>query len=65
MDSSERARQVPRAEAIKKVSRDREVNQRVRFIIKYDPRLPDILATLTRSWRVMTEDGDEEGVPPP
>ena len=51
-----------------KVSRDREVNQRVRFIIKYDPRLPDIRSTLTRSWRVMTEDREMKKVfpaPPP
>ena len=49
-DSFERARQVPRAEAIKIVSRGQRSKPGVRFI-KYGPRLPDI-----RSLRVMTED---------
>ena len=64
LDSFERVRQVPRAEAIKRMHRDRETNQRVRFIVKYDPRLPDIRSTLLRSWKVMTEDKEMKRVFP-
>ena len=56
MDFFDKARQIPRAEAIKKVTRDREVSDRVRFVIKFDPRLPEIRTILKGAWSVMTED---------
>ena len=47
---------ISRAESIKKVTRNREVSNRARFIVKYDPRLPNVREILQRSWRVMVED---------
>lgn len=38
------------------MARDREVSDRVRFVVKYDPRLPDIRSILKGAWSVMTED---------
>ena len=56
LDSFDKVRKIPRAEAIKKVTRDREFSDRARFVIKFDPRLPDIRSILKGAWSVMTED---------
>ena len=55
-DSINRARQIPRAQALEKVQKDREVAGRVRFVVKFDPSLPNIRDVLKRSWGVLTKD---------
>ena len=64
LDSFGRVRKVSWAEAIMRVHRDRETYQKVRFIFKYDPRLPDIRSTILRSWKVITEDKEMKRVFP-
>ena len=55
-DSFNRARLIPRERAIERVKKDREVAGRVRFIVKFDPRLPNFRDILKRTWGVMVED---------
>ena len=55
-DAFRRVKEIPRTKALEKVHRDREVGDRVRFIVKYDPRLPDIPEVLKSSWRFLVED---------
>ena len=56
IDSSiDRARKVPRFEALKKVSKE-NLTKRPVFAIQFDPRLPSIPAILKRHWRTMTQD---------
>ena len=50
-----KARNVPRCEALKRVSKEKTTKQPV-FAIQYDPRLPSIPAILKRHWRTMTQD---------
>lgn len=50
----DRARELKREEALKKVVRT-EGEKRVRFITTYDPRLPSISKILTQNWKVMVE----------
>ena len=51
----ERARSLDRDEALKKVVREEEGTNRVKFITTYDPRLPQISQILTQNWKVMVE----------
>ena len=51
----ERARQIPRKEALKKVVRNKE-SQRPVFVISFDPRLPSISKIISRHWRTMKQD---------
>ena len=54
----DRARMIPRAEALKKVVRN-NTSRRPVFPITYDPRLPSISGIIKkhwRSWRTMTQD---------
>ena len=39
-----------------KVFWDREVKDRVRFVVRFDPRLPNFKQILKGSWSVLTED---------
>ena len=56
VDAFKRVKEIPRTKALERVHRDREVGDRVRFIVKYDPRLPDIPEILHSSWRFLVED---------
>ena len=47
----EKARNIPREEAIKKV--ERKSQQRPVLVIQYDPRLPSITNIARRHWRTM------------
>ena len=51
----ERARNVPRSEALKRVSKEITTNRPV-FVIHFDPRLPSIPAIVKKHWRTMTQD---------
>ena len=54
IDSSiEKARQVPRLKALKKVNKDNKSKGPV-FAVLYDPRLPAIGSTVGKHWRSMT-----------
>ena len=45
-----------RNEALEKVVREEEqTSRRVRFVVEFDPRLPQISEILQRNWRVMVE----------
>ena len=48
-----RAETLERSEALKKVVRDRVDAKRTKFIIPYDPRLPDLAKILKKNWQVM------------
>ena len=52
----ERARKIPRKEALKKVERNKNEADRIVFVVLYDPRLPSIPAIVNRHWRVMCQD---------
>ena len=51
----QRARSIPRSEALKKVERQKH-SQRPVFVIGYDPRLPSINQIINRHWRTMQQD---------
>ena len=51
----QRARAVPRPEALRKVERTK-VTKRPVFVIGYDPRLPSITQIINRHWRTMQQD---------
>ena len=51
----ERARQIPRMEAIKKVVKNLNKPNRPVLAITYDPRLPCIPQILKRHWRTMVK----------
>ena len=51
----QRARQIPRTEALKKVIRAK-TSQRPVFVVSYDPRLPSITKIGNRHWRTMKQD---------
>ena len=51
----EKARKVPRSEALKRVSKQKSANRPV-FVINYDPRLPSIPSIVKKHWRSMTLD---------
>ena len=51
-----RAERLDRDEALEKVVREEEqTNRRVRFVVEYDPRLPQISRILKRNWEVMVD----------
>ena len=50
-----RAKQIPRTEALKKVERAK-ASKRPVFVVSYDPRLPSITKIVTRHWRTMHQD---------
>ena len=52
----ERARNISRKEALKKVVRDKNDSDRPVFVVLYDPRLPSIPAIVKKHWRVMCQD---------
>ena len=45
-----------REDALRKVCRERRPEERVRFIISYDPRLPDLSGILARQWELVVAD---------
>ena len=51
----ERARNVPRNEALKKVNKEKTSSRPV-FVMHFDPRLPSIPAIIQKHWRTMTQD---------
>ena len=60
-----KARCLDRSEALKKVEKSVEENERVRFITTYDPRLPNIGKILKENHKVMLEsDGRLKGAFP-
>ena len=52
--SIDRARKVPRFEALQRVSKENSTRRPV-FAIQFDPRLPSIPAIVKRHWRTMTK----------
>ena len=48
----EKARAIPRIEALKKVEKEK-TNQRPVFVVQYDPRLPSITSIVRKHWRSM------------
>ena len=50
-----KAKQIPRTEALKKVERATSSKRPV-FVVSYDPRLPSITKIVTRHWRTMHQD---------
>ena len=52
----EKARQIPRQEALKKVVRDKNNPDRMVFVIHYDPRLPSVPRITNRHYRTMVQD---------
>ena len=51
----ERARNIPRLEALKKVVKSK-TSERPVFVIHYDPRLPNVNSIINRHYRVMVQD---------
>ena len=51
----DRARMIPRPEALKQVVRNK-TSRRPVFVITYDPRLPSITGIIKKHWRTMTQD---------
>ena len=51
----ERARNIPRKEALKKVNKENNSTRPV-FVMHFDPRLPSIPSTIKIHWRTMTQD---------
>ena len=51
----ERARKIPRQEALKRVNRPKNSKRPV-FVVNYDPRLPSISQIIGRHWRTMKQD---------
>ena len=51
----ERARKIPRNEALKRVQ-SVKTSRRPVFVVNFDPRLPAISAILSKHWRTMTQD---------
>ena len=51
----QKARNIPRKEALKKVHREKTSTRPV-FIINFDPRLPSISGIVNKHWRTMVQD---------
>ena len=51
----DKARQIPKKEAIKKVVKN-EDSRRPVFVVNFDPRLPSITGIIKKHWRTMTQD---------
>ena len=51
----DRARKIPRLEALKRVVRSKTARRPV-FVITYDPRLPSISGIVKKNWRSMVQD---------
>ena len=51
----EKARVIPRSEALKKVNTEKQSKRPV-FVVTYDPRLPSISNIVQKHWRTMTKD---------
>ena len=51
----EKAKAIPRDEALKKVNPEKQ-NKRPVFVVTYDPRLPSISNIVQKHWRTMTKD---------
>ena len=52
-DNIEKARKIPRKEALKRVVKKKD-NLRPVFVIRYDPRLPSVNNIVKKHWRSMT-----------
>ena len=51
-----RAKAIPRTEALKKVVQNNKQSKRPILVVPYDPRLPGIPAIVKKHWRTMTSD---------
>ena len=51
----EKAKAIPRDEALKKVNTEKQSKRPV-FVVTYDPRLPSISNIVQKHWRTMTKD---------
>ena len=51
----ERAKEIPRTEALKKVVKQKQSKRPV-FVVTFDPRLPSINNIVQKHWRTMTKD---------
>ena len=51
----QKARNIPRPEALKRVNREKTTNRPV-FVINFDPRLPSIPGIVKKHWRTMVQD---------
>ena len=51
----DKARKVPRSEALKRVTQDKTSTRPV-FVMHFDPRLPSIPTIVKRHWRTMVQD---------
>ena len=51
----DRAKQIPRKEALKRVNIDKNENRRPVFAVMYDPRLPALPSIVKKHWRTMVE----------
>ena len=49
----EKARKIPRSEALKRVEKQKS-NERPVFVVRFDPRLPDINGIIKKHWRSTT-----------
>lgn len=55
-DSFAKVRRISRERALERVSKERVKEERVRFVVKFDPRLPNFRDILTRSWKILAEE---------
>ena len=51
-----KARDIPRAVALRKVARNNTSQRRPVFVVSWDPRLPSVSAITSKHWRSMTQD---------
>ena len=51
-----KARQIPRSVALRKVVRNSPLSRRPIFVVSWDPRLPSVSAITNKHWRTMTQD---------
>ena len=54
--SFEKVRQISRMDALKRVEKEKVPMNRVRFVVRYDPRLPNLRDILCKQWNILTED---------
>lgn len=59
-----RVKQISRSRALERVVREKEEQDRVRFVVRFDPRLPNFRDLLHRAWKILTEDAEMKKVFP-
>jgi hypothetical protein len=53
-----RVKQISRSRALERVVREKEEQDRVRFVVRFDPRLPNFRDLLHRAWKILIEDAE-------